>query len=84
MASFRFNPTFDSRLDELSQKLNKTKTAIIVEAVNAYASGVLPDKEVIERLDKISGEVTTTQNSIGNVLTLCLQIIRNQQSTGSA
>jgi predicted transcriptional regulator len=79
MASFRFTQTFDSLLDELCEKLNKTKTAVIVDAVTAYASGTLPDRELIARFDTIAGETAALKQGQSEIRTLCLQILKNQQ-----
>jgi predicted DNA-binding protein len=78
MASFRFTDTFASRLDELCEKLNRTKTAVIVDAVNAYASGILPDRELIARFDTIAGETAALKQGQSEIRTLCLQILKNQ------
>jgi hypothetical protein len=80
MASFRFTKTFDSLLDELCEKLNKTKTAVIVDAVSAYASGILPDRELLARFDTIAGETAYLKQGQSEIRTLCLQILKNQQS----
>ena len=79
MASFRFTQTFDSLLDELCEKLNKTKTAVIVDAVTAYASGTLPDRELIACFDTIADETATLKQGQSEIRTLCLQILKNQQ-----
>jgi predicted transcriptional regulator len=81
MASFRFTNTFDSLLDELCEKLNKTKTGLIVDAVTAYASGILPDRELNTRLDFLAGETAALKQSQGEIRTLCLQILKNQQDS---
>ena len=80
MASFRFTEAFELRLQELADKLNKTKTAIIVEAVNAYASGILPDRGLIERLDRLAVDNAEIQQEIDELKTLVTQVLKNQQS----
>jgi predicted transcriptional regulator len=79
MASFRFSDTFNSLLGELCEKLSRTKTTVIVDAVTAYASGVLPDRELNTRLDSLAGEIAALRQGQGEIRTLCLQILKNQQ-----
>jgi predicted transcriptional regulator len=66
-------------LDQLCEKLNKTKTAVIVDAVTAYASGILPDRELIARFDTIADEAAALRQGQAEIRTLCLQILKNQQ-----
>jgi predicted transcriptional regulator len=62
--TFSFTDSFKARLEELAVVAGKTKTAVIVDSVNAYASGTLPDKAIIERLDTLAENVVTIQRSI--------------------
>jgi hypothetical protein len=56
-----------------------TKTTVLVDAVTVYASGTIPDKEVIARFDTIAGETAALKQGQSKIRTLCLQILKNQQ-----
>ena len=79
--TFSFSPAFLEHLKELSEKLGKTKTAVIVDAVNAYASGTLPDRGLIERLDHLTENDAAQQKAIDELKTLILQVLKNQQTS---
>jgi hypothetical protein len=79
MANFRFSADFESRLEELCKKLCKTKTAVVVDAVNAYASGIMPDRDIAFQLEKLAAENASLKNLIEEVRTVSLQVLKNQQ-----
>jgi len=81
MASFRFTEAFESRLEELAEKHGKTKTAMIVDAVNAYAVGNLPDSELIGLLDQLANDNAEIHKEIDELKTLVTQVLKNQQGT---
>ena len=78
--SFTFSEDFKNRLDELSKKFGKTRTSLVVDAVNAYASGILPDRGLIERLDQLSKDNAEIRKEIDELKTLVTQVLKNQQS----
>jgi hypothetical protein len=79
MASFRFTEAFELRLQELAEKLDKSKTSVVVEAVNAYVSSILPDRGLLERLDRLSRDNAEFRREIDELKTLITQVLRNQQ-----
>ena len=79
MASFRFTEAFESRLEELAEKLDKSKTSVIVEAVNAYGSSTLPNKELLARLDQLALDNDDLHKEIDELKTLVTQVLKNQQ-----
>jgi len=81
MASFRFTEAFESRLEELAEKHGKTKTAMIVDAVNAYAVGNLPDSELISLLNQLANGNAEIHREIDELKTLVTQVLKNQQAT---
>ena len=80
MASFRFSEAFESRLEELTIKLDKSKTSVIIEAVNAYASSTLPNKELLARLDQLALDNDDIHRQIDELKTLITQVLKNQQN----
>jgi predicted transcriptional regulator len=78
-SSYNFSDTFKERLETLAEKLGKTQTAVIVDAVNAYASGTLPDKAVIGRLDTLAANDGALKKDVDELKTLITQVLKNQQ-----
>jgi hypothetical protein len=80
MANFRFTAAFETQLEELAKKLNKTKTATLVEATLAYKSGVLPDKAVIDLLNQLKADNADFKAALDNNHTLLLAILKELQN----
>ena len=77
--SFTFTEEFKKRLDELAQKFGKSRTSLVVDAVNAYASGILPDRGLMERLDQLAKNDDEIRKEIDELKTLITQVLKNQQ-----
>jgi predicted DNA-binding protein len=78
-SSYNFTDTFKEGLEELARELGKTQTAVIIDSVNAFKSGTLPDKAVIERLDALAENDVNIQKGIEELRTLITQVLKNQQ-----
>jgi predicted transcriptional regulator len=78
-SSYNFSDAFKERLETLAEKLGKTQTAVIVDAVNAYASGTLPDKAAIERFDTLAANGEALKKDVDELKTLITQVLKNQQ-----
>jgi predicted transcriptional regulator len=78
-SSYNFTDAFKERLEALSKELGKTQTAIIIDAVNAFKAGTLPDKAVIERLDALATDNKALKNGLDELRTLVTQVLKNQQ-----
>jgi predicted transcriptional regulator len=80
-SSYNFSDTFKERLGEIAEKLGKTQTAVIVDAVNAYAAGTMPDKALITRLDRIEANDDTQNQAIDELKTICLAVLKELQTS---
>jgi hypothetical protein len=77
--TFSFTDTFKARLEELATTAGKTKTAIIVDAVNAYASGTLPDKKIVDLLNQLLADNAVIKQSIEDNRALLMAILKELQ-----
>jgi predicted transcriptional regulator len=78
--SFYLPDDFKSRLDELSKSVGKNRTQYIIDAVNAYASGTLPDKAVLDRFDRLSATDASIQKDIAELKTLVIAVLDKLQN----
>jgi predicted transcriptional regulator len=77
--TFSFTDSFKARLEELATAAGKTKTAIIVDSVTAYASGVLPDKKIIASLNQLMADNAELKKSIEDNRTLLMAVLKELQ-----
>jgi predicted transcriptional regulator len=77
--TFSFTDSFKARLEELAVTVGKTKTAIIVDSVNAYASGTLPDKKIIDLLNRLMADNAELKKSIEDNRTLLMAVLKELQ-----
>ena len=80
--NMRATPQFTELLENLSIQLGgKPKAQIVEEAVRIFAqSGRLAKPDSVDTLKSISTQNSVIQKDIDEVKTLCLQILKNQQS----
>jgi predicted transcriptional regulator len=79
--TFAFSDTFKARLEELATAAGKTRTAIIVDAVNAYASGTLPDKKIVDLLHQLSADNAAIKQSLDDNRALLMAILKELQQS---
>jgi predicted transcriptional regulator len=77
--SFSFTDEFKERLEKLSKLVGKNKTQYMVEAVNAYATGNLPDTALLDRLDALAENDAELKKELGQIHDLLYQVLHNQQ-----
>jgi hypothetical protein len=80
-SSYNFTDAFKERLEALSNEIGKTQTAVIVDAVNAYASGVLPDKKIIDLLNQLMADNVELKKSIEDNRTLLMAVLKELQKS---
>jgi hypothetical protein len=78
-SSYNFTDTFKEHLEELSKELGKTQTAVIVDAVNAFKSGTLPDKKIIDLLNQLMIDNAEIKKSIEDNRVLLMAILKELQ-----
>ena len=83
MASFRFTEQFEERLDALAENAGKTKTAFIVDAVNAYAVGNLPDSKLLDLLNQLKAENSELKAAVDSNHTLLVAILKELQNSSA-
>jgi predicted DNA-binding protein len=79
--SFVFPDEFKTRLDELSQAAGKNRTQYVIEAVNRYAAGTMPDKIIISRIDALTADTAKIKEGMENITALCIRIIKDQNQS---
>jgi predicted transcriptional regulator len=77
--SFYLPDDFKIRLDELSKSMGKNRTQYVIEAVNAYASGTLPDKKIIDLLNQLAADNAALKQSVDDNRALLMAILRELQ-----
>jgi predicted DNA-binding protein len=77
--SFYLPDDFKTRLDELSKSAGKNRTQYVIDAVNAYASGTLPDKKIIDLLNRLMADNAELKKSIEDNRTLLMAILKELQ-----
>jgi hypothetical protein len=77
--SFSFSPEFKDYLEKLAAGAGKTKTQIIQEAVNMYSAGDVFTEDVRGKLAAVLSNQLELADSLDEIRTLCLQILKNQQ-----
>jgi hypothetical protein len=78
-SSYNFTDAFKERLEALSKEIGKTQTAVIVDAVNAYASGTLPDKKIIDLLTQLMADNLELKKSVEDNRTLLMAVLKELQ-----
>jgi predicted DNA-binding protein len=78
-SSYNFTDAFKERLEALSKEIGKTQTAVIVDAVNAYASGTLPDKKIIDLLTQLMSDNAELKKSVEDNRTLLMAVLKELQ-----
>jgi hypothetical protein len=78
-SSYNFTDAFKERLEALSKEIGKTQTAVIVDAVNAYASGTLPDKKIIDLLNQLMADNLELKKSVEDNRTLLMAVLKELQ-----
>jgi predicted DNA-binding protein len=78
-SSYNFTDAFKERLEALSKEIGKTQTAVIVDAVNAYASGTLPDKKIIDLLTQLMADNAELKKSVEDNRTLLMAVLKELQ-----
>jgi hypothetical protein len=80
-SSYNFTDAFKERLEGLSKDLGKTQTAVIVDAVNAFGSGVMPDKKIIGLLNQLAADNAELKKSVDDNRILLMAILKELQKT---
>jgi predicted DNA-binding protein len=78
--SFYLPDDFKLRLDELSKSIGKNRTQYVIDAVNAYASGTLPDKKIIDLLNQLMADNAELKKSVEDNRTLLMAILKELQN----
>ena len=80
--NMRVSEQFFELLENLSIQMGKKpKVQIVEEAVRVFAqSGRLSKPDSVDTLKSISSQNSAIQKDIDEVKTLCLQILKNQQT----
>jgi hypothetical protein len=77
--SFYLPDDFKLRLDELSKSIGKNRTQYVIDAVNAYDSGTLPDKKIIDLLNQLAADNAELKKSVEDNRTLLMAILKELQ-----
>jgi predicted DNA-binding protein len=80
-SSYNFTDAFKERLEALSKDLDKTQTAVIVDAVNAFGSGIMPDKKIIDLLNQLTADNAKLKKSVEDNRTLLMAILKELQKS---
>jgi predicted DNA-binding protein len=78
-SSYNFTDAFKERLETLSKEIGKTQTAVIIDAVNAYAVGTLPDKKIVDLLNRLLADNAAIKQSIEDNRALLMAILKELQ-----
>jgi hypothetical protein len=78
-SSYNFTDAFKERLEALSKEIGKTQTAVIIDAVNAYAAGTLPDKKIVDLLNQLLTDNAAIKQSIEDNRALLMAILKELQ-----
>jgi SOS-response transcriptional repressor LexA len=76
---FRLQLNTIEKLNALVAKEGKSQAKVIDTALTAYASGVISDKELINRLDALAADNEALKKGIDELRTLVTQVLKNQQ-----
>jgi hypothetical protein len=76
---FRLQLETIDKLNALVAKEGKTQAKVIDQALTAYASGSLSDKDLLERLDTLAENDAELKKELGQIHDLLYQVLHNQQ-----